>query len=393
MTFNRVSSSTAQGTPLAAEAPRPSEATPAAPAIARDDANWSSTARQPAGPTGHDGKFTLDQALKFFARGLAYPVFSLIDGFKHRPAQTALVLGGGLAAVAALTWGLPLALTAVGAAAIAPFAVPVLFGAMAAFFGIKGGVNLVKGIMAARDHHAKGALDLAERDFEQIGQGVFDLASAGFAGKQALDAFRAAQAARAASLAAAEAEAMRAYAANMPKRLADLEATVAKVVPGQALSPQARTAMMEHLDWSFQGWKITPAQKEAIIDAVASGKSFHETNGAIAKIAGQRFAYSDDANHFYYLTKHLTRTHAEDMLGVVGKSVQPLAPVGAGIFKLPESELWRAAKVGPQMGFGEAHPGNTLTNNFLQTIHQGDLAGANRIIALARRGLEAATKP
>lgn len=365
MNVDRIGKSTTQQPVAGSEAARPPEAQAPGPAIATDAVTWSDGARpRPAGPKEGDGQFTLGQATKFFARGLAYPVLSLIEGFKQRPAQTALLLGGGLAAFGALTWGLPLALTALGAATIAPFAVPAVLGGLAAFFGIKGGVNLVKGALAAREHHTKGEFDLAERDFERIGQGVFDVASAGVAGKQAYDAFRTAQAARAAMVATANAEA---YAASLPTRLTDLETKLGALTKGQAMSAQGEAAMMHHLDWSFQGSAVTLEQKKAIMDVVNSGGSFYDLTGKITKVVAKPYASSSDGNQIYYLTKHLIEIRAKDLMG--GISATDLFPVGTGLNAAPAAEVTALAKATPQMGIGHVVDRIKLGDNFLQAIH------------------------
>lgn len=168
------------------------------PTMEGDRANISRGVR-PGNPRAGDGKFSLGTALGFFARGAIYQVTSLVKSLQERPLMTLAIVGAGIAAFAFA----PVALTAVGLAAIAPFAVPAATLALAGYFGVTGGVKLVTGAKQAIELYNKGDYDRAEMAFERIGEGAFDVATSAVAGFQAVKALRAARAAQLAAAAEA----------------------------------------------------------------------------------------------------------------------------------------------------------------------------------------------
>jgi hypothetical protein len=150
-------------------------------------------------PVVGDGRFGWGECFSAFAKGLTYAFTGLVDGFQADPIRSVLTLAGLGAAGAAIAFGLPLLLPAIGLGAVAPFVLPALSLGAAAWFGATGAAKIVRGATEALALHGRGEPDAAEQRFEAIGEGTFDVASAVVSAIQGLRGVRAALAARGAA--------------------------------------------------------------------------------------------------------------------------------------------------------------------------------------------------
>jgi len=130
-----------------------------APAIAADQ--LAINAAPAAAPAA---SFSTGRALGHFFRGFGQQGRDMVMGIVRHPLQAGLVIGAGALAVAAA----PLVGISVATAGLA----------LAGIFGAIGAFRIGQGAVAATVALRAGRFAEAEQDFEQVGRGTFDVATA-----------------------------------------------------------------------------------------------------------------------------------------------------------------------------------------------------------------------
>lgn len=146
-------------------APKPI-ATPspeAAPVIARDRLTVSRHAAANAGASAAD--FSWQDAGRHWWTGFIKQPKAVFESLRDHPWRTLGMVAAAGAAIALVPLALPISIPALGAA-------------MTVAFGGWGAVNMALGGLTAWRAHQDGRFEQAEQEFERIGEGSFNLASA-----------------------------------------------------------------------------------------------------------------------------------------------------------------------------------------------------------------------